>query len=326
MLWRDLIRMICGASCLITERNRRACLLAAALAVAATGPTFAQTAPSNSAPPSADAAQTANEAKPAAGAALQTPPGMVRYDHPVLRNGKLILWHGAWRGRANASGLRQAAKTQAPVARDQAKSAAVAAPPKPGGGGFALLADPSDACANRLAGDVVAALQAAGTQGKVVAGGVSAAALGAAIDGDSADLAIAPIDALVATARRAPTGASARPISRELGAEPSRSSRRGRSSTSVNSRDAKLVSASPTARPRPPPRRCSRGSAWRPSPAVRPPRSPRSPIWRAGKIAAVVGGRREVVEDFGRLRQGRTLPRRRDPWSPSLRRSTRRRD
>jgi len=181
----------------LTERNRCACLLAAALAVAAAAPTFAQTAPSDSAPPSADAAQTANEAKPTASATLQMPPGMVRYDRPVLRNGKLILWHGAWRGRANASDLRQAAKTQAPVAKDQAKSAAVAAPLKPGGGGFALLADPSDACANRLAGDVVAALQAAGTQGKVVAGGVSAAALGAAIDGDRADLAIAPLDALV---------------------------------------------------------------------------------------------------------------------------------
>src|SRR5271163_585972 len=31
--------------------------------------------------------------------AVNAPSGMVPYDHPVYRNGKRILWHGAWRAR-----------------------------------------------------------------------------------------------------------------------------------------------------------------------------------------------------------------------------------
>jgi TRAP-type uncharacterized transport system substrate-binding protein len=183
------------------------------LAVAASG-AAAQTAPT--APPTAPA-----EATPAKGADPKTPPGMVRYDHPVVRNGKVILWHGAWRERLRSKDPGQSAKIQAPDAKDQNQSAAVpAAPPKPSQNSFALLADPNDACASRLASDFVAAMQAGGADGRIVAGGVSAAALGAAVNFDSADLAIAPLDALVADPQASAAWRERAPYIAKLSGEP----------------------------------------------------------------------------------------------------------
>ncbi|MGA2491766.1 MAG: TAXI family TRAP transporter solute-binding subunit [Roseiarcus sp.] len=145
---------------------------------------------------------------------------MVRYDHPVVRNGKVILWHGAWRERLKSKDRSQSAKDQAPGAKDQDQSAAVAASPKPSPNSFALLSDPSDACATRLAGDFVAAMQAGGADGRIVAGSVSAAALGAAVDGDSADLAIAPLDALVADPQASAAWRERAPYIAKLSGEP----------------------------------------------------------------------------------------------------------
>jgi TRAP-type uncharacterized transport system substrate-binding protein len=195
----------------LTERRRSACLVAAAaIAAAATTAAVAQTAPTG------DAAQTA----PASGAAPTLPPGMERYDHPVFQNGRLILWHGAWRDRLRPKVQAQSAKSPAPGVKDQRQSVAIPAPPKPSANSFALLADLSDACATRLAGDFVAAMQAGGASGKVVAGGVSAAALGAAVDGDSADLAIAPLDALVANPQASATWRERAPFIAKLSGEP----------------------------------------------------------------------------------------------------------
>jgi TRAP-type uncharacterized transport system substrate-binding protein len=197
----------------LTERRRRARLAAAAAIVAvATTAAVAQTAPTNDAAPSA--------AAPTSGAGPKAPPGMVRYDHPVVRDGKVILWHGAWRDKLRPKDREQSAKDQASDAKDQGQSAAVPAPPKPSPNSFALLADPSDACATRLAGDFVAAMQASGASGRIVAGGVSAAALGAAVDGDSADLAIAPLDALVAEPQASAAWRERAPFIAKLGAEP----------------------------------------------------------------------------------------------------------
>jgi len=183
------------------------------LAVAASG-AAAQTAPT--APPTAPA-----EATPAKGADPKTPPGMVRYDHPVVRNGKVILWHGAWRERLRSKDPGQSAKIQAPDAKDQNQSAAVpAAPPKPSQNSFALLADPNDACASRLASDFVAAMQAGGADGRIVAGGVSAAALGAAVNFDSVDHAIAPLDALVADPQASAAWRERAPYIAKLSGEP----------------------------------------------------------------------------------------------------------
>ena len=195
----------------LTERRRCTCLVAAAaIAAAATTAAVAQTAAPG------DAAQTA---APSA-AAPTPPPGMVRYDHPVIRNGKVILWHGAWRNKLRSKDREQTAKDQAPSGKDQGQSAAVPAPAAPRPGGFTLLADPNDACASRLAGDFVAALHAGGADGKIVAGGVSVAALGAAVDGDSADLAIAPLDALVANPQASAAWRERAPFIAKLSGEP----------------------------------------------------------------------------------------------------------
>jgi len=219
----------------LTERGRSACLVAAAAIMAAattagvaqtavTGTATqtmpasgaVQTAPTADATLIADAAQTA----PPSGAAPTLPPGMVRYDHPVFQNGRLILWHGAWRDRLRPKDQGQSAKAQAPSLKDPGPSAAVPTPTKPSPNSFALLADPSDACATRLAGDLVAAMQVGGASGRIVAGGVSAAALGAAIDGDGADLAIAPLDALVADPRASAPWRERAPFIAKLSGEP----------------------------------------------------------------------------------------------------------
>ena len=63
-------------------------------------------------------------------------------------------------------------------------------------------------------------MQAGGASGKVVAGGVSAAALGAAVDGDSADLAIAPLDALVADPQASAAWRERAPFIAKLSGEP----------------------------------------------------------------------------------------------------------
>ena len=177
----------------LTERRRCACLVAVAAIVAAAAPSAAAPTP---------------------------PPGMVRYDHPVIRNGKVILWHGAWRDKLRSKDREQTAKDQAPGAKDQGQSAVVPAPAAPRPGGFTLLADPNDTCASRLAGDFVAALHAGGVEGKIVAGSVSVAALGAAVDGDSADLAIAPLDALVANPQASAAWRERAPFIAKLSGEP----------------------------------------------------------------------------------------------------------
>jgi len=214
----------------LTERRFCACVAAAAAIVAATATagvaqtavtgTATQTAPASGAAPTADAspATPPSDAAPAGAATPALPPGMVRYDHPVFQNGRLVLWHGAWRDRLGSKAREQNAK--APSVKDQPQSAAVGAPQKPSANSFALLADPSDACATRLAGEFVAAMQSGGAAGRIVAGGVSPAALGAAVEGDRADLAIAPIDALVANPQASAAWRERAPFIAKLSGEP----------------------------------------------------------------------------------------------------------
>ena len=202
----------------LTQRRRCACLVAAAaIATAATTAAVAQTAPTGDAAPTTSAAA---QPAPASDDAQTTPPGMERYDHPVYRDGRLILWHGAWRDRVKPKDQGQSPKDQAQGPKDQRQTAAVPAPAKPSPNSFVLLADPSDACATRLAADFVAAMQAGGASGKILAGGVSAAALGAAVEGDRADLAIAPLDALVADPQASAVWRERAPFIAKLSGEP----------------------------------------------------------------------------------------------------------
>jgi hypothetical protein len=50
---------------------------------------------------------------------------MVRYNRPILRNGRLVLWHGAWRGAPE----KESAKLRAPAVADDVSSPQFATTP-----------------------------------------------------------------------------------------------------------------------------------------------------------------------------------------------------
>jgi TRAP-type uncharacterized transport system substrate-binding protein len=145
------------------------------------------------------------------------PPGMVPYDHPVYRNGVRILWHGAWRGRGGKKHDAAGADAAAPAKGASSASSAAPASPKPGD--YSILIDADDSCAARLAGEFVAAIQANGAKGRVIAGRTSPAALAKAVENDGADLAITPIDALVADDKATADWRERAPYIARLGSE-----------------------------------------------------------------------------------------------------------
>ena len=137
------------------------------------------------------------------------PPGMVPYDHPVFRHGVRVLWHGAWRTRGGKKG--DAPSKSAPSLADK--------PPPPRPNEYSILVDADDSCAARLAGEFVAALQADGAKGRVIAGRTSPAALAEAVKSDGADLAIAPMDALIDNDKATADWRERAPYVARLGAE-----------------------------------------------------------------------------------------------------------
>jgi hypothetical protein len=130
--------------------------------------------------------------------AVTAPSGMVPYDHPIYRNGKRILWHGAWRAGS--------AKTPVATAERAIPTPAPSPPPGPAPKSLApppereinVIAEAQDDCASRMAGELVGTLHAAGLKARAVAGATSPSALALAVIGDTADLAIAPMDPLLA--------------------------------------------------------------------------------------------------------------------------------
>jgi len=163
------------------------------------------------------------------------PPGMVAYDHPVFHNGHRVLWHGAWRD-ANKDARdadkdaddgkpldlakrpsRQAASLK--VGSPAPAATAAAKPTAPQSGAYAILFDDQDPCAARLAGEFVAALQAKGVNGRAVAGRTAPTALAAAVKNDSADLALASMDALIADEAASAGWRDRAPLLARLGVE-----------------------------------------------------------------------------------------------------------
>jgi TRAP-type uncharacterized transport system substrate-binding protein len=135
---------------------------------------------------------------------LRAPAGMVPYSHPVVRNGKRILWHGAWRGKAgHESAQRAPAKVaiveqpppqpQAPVAKLTPQSQVV----KP----FSILADPDDLTASEMARDFGAVLSDKGAPGRAIVGSTSPNGLAKAAKSDMADFAIVTLDSMLASAK-----------------------------------------------------------------------------------------------------------------------------
>lgn len=151
--------------------------------------------------------------------------GMVRYDHPVFHNGHIVLWHGPWRGGTAKKGEESAPKkSDAPEAKNAEAEAPknAAAPDKPNAAipaNFSILIDSEDTCAVRLASEMVATLQASGGKGRVIAGRISPAALVKAVQSDGADLAIAPMDALLANEKTTADWRERAPYIARLGAE-----------------------------------------------------------------------------------------------------------
>jgi NMT1-like family len=135
-------------------------------------------------------------AAPLAAHADPSPPaGMVLYNHPVFHNGHRVLWRGAWRGHGGG----KAEETTSTATPPQPKNVTSVAPQSPvsSPAEYSIIADADDVCATRLANEFVAALQADGMKGRVIAGRTSPAAIAKAVAGDSADLAIAPMDVLI---------------------------------------------------------------------------------------------------------------------------------
>jgi hypothetical protein len=123
--------------------------------------------------------------------AEHAPRGLVRYDHPVFRNGKRMLWHGAW--RATGAKSRVAAVEPAKPAPEPVRRPPLSSPDRE----ISVIAEAQDDCASRMAGELVATLRAAGLKAHATAGATSPDALAKAVIGDTADLAIAPMDALL---------------------------------------------------------------------------------------------------------------------------------
>jgi len=152
------------------------------------------------------------------------PPGMVPYDHPVFHNGHRVLWHGAWRDKDTDADSAEGEHSKPldlaarPSPKPAASTTAKQAAPQPGD--FAILFDSDDPRAARLAGEFVAALQAKGVAGRAVAGRTAPTALAAAVNNDSADLALVSIDALIADDKTSADWRERAPLIARLGVEP----------------------------------------------------------------------------------------------------------
>ena len=127
---------------------------------------------------------------------LKIPYGMVRYSRPVYKNGKRILWHGAWRG-----GLGKYAR-QGTRAAEVKPALALAPESQPAAAkDFTVLADPGDARASRMAKDFATVLSADGAPGRVIVGSTSPNGLGKVLKTDMADFAIVSLDSLLSSAK-----------------------------------------------------------------------------------------------------------------------------
>jgi uncharacterized protein len=152
--------------------------------------------------------------------------GMVRYTQPVYKNGKRVLWHGAWRGSSYSR--RGAAPARAPVVAVPVAAAAAAAtavaptattspsqPLKP----YGIAADPDDLTAARMARDFVAVLSDKGGSGRAVVVPTSPNGLSRATKTGVADFAILSLDTALLSAKADPNWISRVPLVTALAPE-----------------------------------------------------------------------------------------------------------
>ena len=130
--------------------------------------------------------------------AQKIPYGMVPYGRPVYKNGKRILWHGAWRGGSLGKYARQSV---APAASKPILALAPEPTQPAVAKEFTVLADPSDARASRMAKDFATVMSANGAPGRVIVGSTSPNGLGKVLKSNMADFAIVSLDSLLASAK-----------------------------------------------------------------------------------------------------------------------------
>jgi hypothetical protein len=148
--------------------------------------------------------------------AQKIPYGMVPYARPVYKNGKRILWHGAWRGGSLSRYARQsvgraAAKPILALAPEPAQPAVAKE--------FTVLADPGDARASRMAKDFAAVMSTTGAPGRAIVGPTSPNGLGKVLKSDVADFAIVSLDSLLSGAKGDPEWMKRAPYVTRLGPE-----------------------------------------------------------------------------------------------------------
>ena len=124
---------------------------------------------------------------------------MIPYPKPIMRNGHLVLWHGPSHG----GGVQ-----------------GHAAPATAGAKEFTILVDSSEPSQARIAAELIAQAQANGLRLRSVAGAASLPAIGKAVLADSADFAIAPLDAVQAAGKNAPDWKERAPYVARLANEP----------------------------------------------------------------------------------------------------------
>jgi hypothetical protein len=149
------------------------------------------------------------------------PPGMVRYNHPVYHNGKLVLWHGTWRGR-HGHEIARTAKKAAIVAKAAPAAPTISDKPQPQSGPdkpFSILADPDDLVASRMAKDYAEVLSDKGASGRAIVGPTSPTGIAKVMRTDMADFAIVSLDTLIVGVKYAPDWPQRAPLVSRLAPE-----------------------------------------------------------------------------------------------------------
>jgi TRAP-type uncharacterized transport system substrate-binding protein len=170
----------------LSGKGRARVHLALGVVLALTLPAFAED-------PQPD--KSSEDAQTAASGHSAVPHGMVRYARPIMHNGRLLLWHGAWRGHGRAVAYSRPSRVVGAQPPAQVPDTTLAAKTT-GARVLSILADSADPTAMRLAGELAGVMSGDDADVKAIAGVASRAAIAKAVSADSADFALLPLDAL----------------------------------------------------------------------------------------------------------------------------------
>ena len=154
---------------------------------------------------------------------------MVRYTHPVFRNGHRVLYHGAWRTEGHSASARKSTSASddgdddaTPATDDKAADGKpIEAKPATYGSAheFIVLVDTDDATSLRMATELVNAAKSVGLKARAWAGRTSPSAVASFTERDGGDFAVMPIDVLAVDPKAADLRAKA-PLVARLANEP----------------------------------------------------------------------------------------------------------